>query len=113
MHFRTLIIVVFMIATATSDSILNLCTNTGTCIAASSSISTLTSSETCDISSDGCNLPLNYNDCMVNWQGVSYQCTNPPAGYYYVGITCNYMVGCPTCSATVLRDSQPICQWRT
>jgi hypothetical protein len=111
MYFRTLIVIVFMITGATSDSVINSCTNTGSCTAASTDTCTAASTGTCNVLG-GCDLPSDYNDCIVNWRGVSYLCTSPPAGYYYVAITCNYMVGCTTCSANSLHSPQPVCQWR-
>jgi hypothetical protein len=71
------------------------------------------STGTCNVLGGGCNLPSNYNSCVVNWEGVSYPCSSPPTGHYYVGVTCNYMVGCTTCSANSLYSPQPVCQWRS
>lgn len=74
---------------------------------------TAMSTGTCNTVGGGCNLPSNANNCTAIWQGISYLCTNPPSGYYYVGVTCNYMISCTTCSASAFNNPQPICQWRT
>ena len=80
---------------------------------------TTASTGECNIIGGGCNLPSDIANCSVNWQGTSYLCTSPPAGYIYTGVTCNYMLapsggpGCTSCSANAFNHVQPICQWRS
>jgi len=98
MKTEILVIIALCMLVATENQLL-------TCSTASTSWCTVTGAT--------CNLPSNYANCSVTWQGNSYLCSSPPTGHIYVAVTCTYISGCTTCSANPIGQVQPICEWRS
>jgi hypothetical protein len=95
MYFRTLIVIVFMIVSATSDSIVNPCTNTGTC----------------RLLGTTCTPPTDINSCIVLWNNTNYPCTSPPNGFGNPVVTCCWTTGCTSCRANGRFNTVPDCTW--
>jgi hypothetical protein len=89
-----IVIAVFLIAITNADRVVNACTGTGNCRFLASCVS-----------------PPDINSCIVVKGGVNYNCSSPPTGYSFSGLTCHWTPECTDCRSNGRFSVPPDCFW--